>query len=133
MSVKRLLKDRSGAGAVEFALIMPVFAILLFAGAVFGQAFYAIGSVQWAIERTSRDMMLSGSLSEAEFEQQLRTLTSNLTALSYQVSYAETLYGEIRVTEITTVLSYPVNIPLWGQVMLTYPVQVQAPRPFTAA
>jgi Flp pilus assembly protein TadG len=133
MSPARFVRDRSGAGAVEFALIMPVFATLLFAAMVFGQAYYAIGSVQWAIERTARDMMVSGALSEAEFEQRLRARTENMSAMTYQVSYSDTLYGEIRVTEITTVLSYPVTIPFYGELVLTYPVAVHAPRPFSAA
>lgn len=129
----RFTADRSGAGAVEFALIMPVFATLLLAGAVFGQAFYAIGSVQWAIERTARDMMLSSAMTEEQFETRVRGLTEDMAAMNYEVSYAETVYGEIRVTEITTVLSYPVNIPFYGVINVTYPVEVQVPRPTAAA
>lgn len=132
MIPRRFLTDRSGAGAVEFALLMPVFAILLFAGAVFGQAYYAVGTVQYAIERTARDMMMSSALTESEFETRLRALTDEIGNMSYQVSYSETIYGEIRVTEITTVLSYPVTIPLYGEMTITYPVEVLVPRPITA-
>lgn len=127
--IDRLRSDQRGAAAVEFAFVMPVFVVLMSAAALFGQAFYALGSVQWAIERTARDLMLNGDLSTSDFEARVRALTSDLTAMSYQVSYAETIYGEIRVTEVTTTLSYTVNIPVMGDFTLTYPVQVQSPRP----
>lgn len=124
-----LASDTRGAAAVEFAFIMPVFVVLLIGGALFGQAFYAIGSVQWAMERTARDLMLDSDLTTAEFEARVRDLTSGLTAMDYQVSYAETIYGEIRVTEVTTTLNYTMQMPVYGPLTLSYPVQVQIPRP----
>lgn len=125
----RLDLDTRGAAALEFALIMPVFALLLIVGAMLGQAYYTMGSVQWAVERTARDLMVDGSLSESEFESRLRSLTANLTAMSYQVTYTNTVYGEITVTEIQTVLTYTMNLPVVGEVPLSYPVNVQSPRP----
>lgn len=127
--IARFRTDRRGATAVEFAFIMPVFALLLIASAMFGQAFYAIGSVQWAIERTARDLMIDGALTESAFEARVRELTSGLTDLNYQVSYAETVYGEIRVTEVTTVLTYTMRLPVLGDFDLSYPVEVHSPRP----
>lgn len=122
-------RDRRGGAAVEFAFVLPVFVILLLAGAFFGQAFYSIGSVQWAIERTARDLMLDNTLSTAEFEARVRELTAGLTPLDYQVTYAETIYGEIRVTEVTTILRYTMDLPVYGPLVVSYPVEVQIPRP----
>jgi len=126
---RRFIFDRRGGAAIEFAFVMPVFVILLLAGALFGRAFYEIGSVQWAIERTARDMMLDGDLTTAQFEARVRELTGGLTAMDYSVTYAETLYGEIRVTEVTTILNYTLNMPVYGPMTVSYPVEVQIPRP----
>ncbi len=123
------LKDRRGSSAIEFAMLFPVFILLVVAAILFGQAYYALGSVQWAIERTARDMMLDGGLTEAEFENRVRSLTSELTAMDYAVAYQDVNYGEIRVTEITTTLSYTIEIPVVGSYTLTYPVEVHSPRP----
>ncbi len=122
-------RDRQGGTLIEFAMLMPVFLIMTVAAILFGQAYYALGSVQWAIERTARDMMVDGTLTEADFERELNALTSQLTSMSYSVAYADTTYGEIRVTEITTTLAYTIDIPVVGSYTLTYPVEVHSPRP----
>jgi Flp pilus assembly protein TadG len=127
--IARFFSDRRGATALEFAMVMPPFLILTVAAVLFGQAYYAIGSVQWAIERTARDMMLDGDLSETEFETRVRTLTRELTNMDYAVAYQDVTYGEIRVTEITTTLTYNIQIPVLGTYAVTYPVEVHSPRP----
>ena len=122
-------RDTRGSTAVEFAFIAPVFILLVVAAILFGQAYYALGSVQWAIERTARDLMVDGELTEAEFENRVRQLTDSLTAMNYTVAYQDVMYGEIRVTEITTTLQYTINVPVVGSYTLTYPVEVHSPRP----
>ncbi len=122
-------RDTRGSTAVEFAFIAPVFILLVVAAILFGQAYYALGSVQWAIERTARDLMVDGELTEAEFETRVRQLTESLTAMNYTVAYQDVMYGEIRVTEITTTLQYTINVPVVGSYTLTYPVEVHSPRP----
>ncbi|MCP2669534.1 pilus assembly protein [Maricaulaceae bacterium EIL42A08] len=121
--------DTRGSTAVEFAFIAPIFILLVVAAILFGQAYYALGSVQWAIERTARDLMVDGELTEAEFETRVRQLTDSLTAMNYTVAYQDVMYGEIRVTEITTTLQYTINVPVVGSYTLTYPVEVHSPRP----
>ncbi len=122
-------RDTRGSTAVEFAFIAPVFILLVAAAILFGQAYYALGSVQWAIERTARDLMVDGELTEAQFETRVRQLTESLTAMNYTVAYQDVMYGEIRVTEITTTLQYTINVPVVGSYTLTYPVEVHSPRP----
>lgn len=126
---QRFLAQTAGTSAVEFAMLAPVFIVLLVAGVAFGQGFYAIGSVQWAVERTARDLMIDGSLSEAQYEARVRALTENFTGMDFDVSYATENYGEIEVMEVRTVLRYPVRIPLMDTVWLQYPVVTYAPRP----
>lgn len=125
----RLAGDRSGTSAIEFAIVMPAFVILLIAGVAFGQGFYAIGSVQWAVERTARDLMVDGSLSEAQYEARVRALTENFTGMDFEVAYTTPAYGEIEVMQVRTLLRYPVRIPLMDTVWLQYPVDTYAPRP----
>lgn len=125
----RLCADRSGTTAIESAILMPVFIILLIAGVAFGQGFYAIASVQWAVERTARDLMVDGSLSEAQYEARVRDLTQNFTGMEFDVAYTTQSYGEIEVMQVRTMLLYPVRIPLVRTVWLRYPVETYAPRP----
>ena len=126
---RKFSAERSGTSAIEFAIVMPVFIILLIAGVVFGQGFYAIGSVQWAVERTARDLMIDGSLSEAQYEARVRALTENFTGMDFEVAYTTQSYGEIEVMQVRTLLRYPVRIPLMDTIWLQYPVETYAPRP----
>lgn len=125
----RFLADRAGTSAVESAILMPVFLVLLVGGIAFGQGFYAIGAVQWAVERTARDLMIDGSLSESEYETRVREIASAFTGMDFDVSYATENYGDIEVMQVRTILRYPVRIPLMEPVWLTYPVETYAPRP----
>lgn len=122
------VSDTRGASAVEAALLMPVFAVLLVAAVAFGQAFYILGSTQWAVERTARELMLDGALTEAAFEARLRDLTGRFSAIDYQVNYTEALYGEVRVTEVRTILRVPVRLPGFDPFWIEHPVEVHAPR-----
>lgn len=126
---RKFSAERSGTSAIEFAIIMPVFIILLIAGVAFGQGFYAIGSVQWAVERTARDLMVDGNLSEAQYEARVRALTENFTGMDFEVAYTTQSYGEIEVMQVRTLLRYPVRIPLMDTIWLQYPVETYAPRP----
>ncbi|KAA5803458.1 hypothetical protein F1654_06530 [Alkalicaulis satelles] len=122
------LTDRSGASAMEAAILMPVFAVLLMAAAAFGQAFFVVGSAQWAVERTARELMIDGALTEAAFEERLRELTSRFSAIDYDVSYSDILYGEVRVTEVSTMLRYPVRLPGFEPIWIHHRVEIHAPR-----
>jgi len=128
-AVRRFAAGRAGTSAIEFAIVMPIFMVLLVAGIAFGQGFYAVASVQWAVERTARDMMVDGNLTEAQYEARLRDLTSSFTGMDFQVDYSTASYGDIQVTQIRTTLRYPVRIPMMEPVWIVYPVDTYAPRP----
>lgn len=128
---RALGQDRRGTTAVEFALIAPVFVVLLCATLLLGQAFYAANSLQWAVEKTTRDLMLDRNLTEAEFETRLRALVTDLSGVEFTVVYASAIYGEIPVTEVVTNVVYPVQIPLVSPFELRYTIETHAARPLS--
>lgn len=131
---KRMLaawRDRRGSTAIEFALIVPVFVVLLAGTLIMGHGFYTASTLQWAVEETTRDLMLDRHLTEAEFEQRLRDLVAQLSDIDFQVAYAHTVYGEIPVTEVTTEVVYPVAIPLLDPFELRYTIETHAARPLS--
>ena len=123
--------DRGATSAIEFALIVPVFVTLLIGTVMLGHAFYVAGSLQWAVEATTRDLMLDRNLSTAEFEERLRALASSLSDVEFQVAYADVVYGEIPVTEVRTTVSYPIAIPLVQPFNMTYTIETHAARPIS--
>lgn len=127
----RFRADRSGVSAIEFALIVPVFVVLLIGTVMIGHGFYVANSLQWAVERTTRQLMLDRHFTEAQFETELRTLASRLSNVSFDVTYASAMYGEIPVTEVRTTVSYPVSIPLIAPLTMTYTIETHAARPIS--
>lgn len=124
-------QDRSGTTAIEFALVAPVLVILLSATLLLGQAFYTANSLQWAVEKTTRDLMIDRHLTEAEFETRLRALVAELSDVEFTVVYASAIYGEIPVTQVTTSVVYPVQIPLVNPIELRYTIETHAARPLS--
>jgi len=53
-TAKRFWRNRSGAIAVEFAMIMPAFILLAFGVLEFGRALWAYNSLQYAVEEVAR-------------------------------------------------------------------------------
>lgn len=123
--------DQRGIAAIEFALIVPVFVVLLIGTVTIGHAFYVANSLQWAVERTTRQLMLDRNFTETQFEDELRTLASSLSNVQFQVAYASAVYGEIPVTEVTTTVSYPVSIPLIAPLTMNYTIETHAARPIS--
>jgi Flp pilus assembly protein TadG len=59
----RFLKNRRGATAVEFALIMPFFLAMIFGLIEFGRAMWIRNTMQYAVEEAARYGSISGASS----------------------------------------------------------------------
>lgn len=127
--LSRIWRRTEGTTAIEFAMIIPVFVMMIISTIVFGHAFYSMSTIQWAIEDTTRELMIDNTMSDAEFELRAQLMASQLTNIEFDVTFSDSLLGEIPVTEVTTVITYPINIPLYGKFDYVYTVETHAPRP----
>ncbi|MBC7908501.1 MAG: pilus assembly protein [Rhodospirillaceae bacterium] len=64
--LRRLFQDRRGATAVEFALVLPVFLVLLLGTMELGRVMWAHSTLQFAAEEASRYAIAHSSASNAE-------------------------------------------------------------------
>lgn len=64
--IKRLKDDDHGVTAVEFALVTPVFLMLLLGAFEFGQAVYIRGVLQGAVQDAGRDAGLESGVSTVD-------------------------------------------------------------------
>ena len=82
-------RDRTGAGALEFALVAPALIFLIMATIQISLALYKGSTVQWASERVLRMAMVDADISAATLQAQLQAaalaqlLQALLTALGY--------------------------------------------------
>jgi Flp pilus assembly protein TadG len=66
--LRRLVEARGGATAVEFALVLPVFTLLVMGVIQFGWAQHSAGSVRFALEQASRALLLNPSMSDTALQ-----------------------------------------------------------------
>ena len=58
------MTDRKGATVVEFALVLPIFALLLFATIEFGNYFFVQHTLQFATREGTRLALVGGTLND---------------------------------------------------------------------
>lgn len=64
----RLRSCRAGAMAVEFAIVAPIFLLMVLGVVEFGRLFYIKSNLQHAVEQTSRYAMVNSGASMASLE-----------------------------------------------------------------
>jgi Flp pilus assembly pilin Flp len=54
MRIRTLMRDENGAAVVEFALVMPILALVIFGIIDFGRAFYTVNNIISAVREGAR-------------------------------------------------------------------------------
>ena len=130
--IGRFRREERGATAVEFMMVCPLLLILMFGMAGLGQALFTIGSIQWAVERSVRALMIDGSLTQFDLEQRVRDALHDLTDLEFTIHYTEDLSHGIPIVRVYTDITYRVDVPLIPEFSISYRVDTYVPRPFQA-
>jgi Flp pilus assembly protein TadG len=76
-SARRPRRDENGASLVEFAIILPVFALMLFGLIQFGLAFTGWDQLRNGVQASARDVALDGSLCSSMTVSQCETAIEN--------------------------------------------------------
>lgn len=85
---RRFSRDRRGSVAIEFAIIMPVFALMLLAGVQFGLAQNASGTLAYALEKAARSLVLDPTINESGVRTIVLSYLDPGTAAKVSVSLA---------------------------------------------
>lgn len=113
MSAKRtLLTDRSGAGAAEFALVLPLFIALLMGLWEFGWTQHCISSVRFATQKASRALLVNQALTEAQLQAMVRQTLTEVADPNVSVSLAVLNSGPSgRTGRLTAVYTRQIGVP----------------------
>lgn len=128
--IRSFTKEDRGVTAIEFAIVSPLLIMLMFGMMTMGHALFSVASVQWAVERSVRALMIDGSLTQADLEKSIQKSLSNLTNMEFTVHYVEDLTYAIPMVRVYTDIAYHVIIPLIPEFDISYRVETQVPRPF---
>lgn len=127
--LKTLMRERRGATAVEFALVVPIFLIMTMGVFEVGRAFWIKSSMQFAVEETTRFAMVNTGASTAT----LATLAqTNLTAAGVNVAgvtFAATqeVSGSRTFISVTGTYNFSVVVPIVPIPDITLSVKSRVP------
>ncbi len=112
---RSLADSRSGATAVEFALVAPVFLIMAIGIFEMGRAMWIKSSMQYAVEETTRYAIVNPTASATTLQ---TYATSTLTDMGFGYSggvtftATETSSGGVTYKQILGTYSFSVLVPL---------------------
>jgi len=110
--LKHLAGDRSGATALEFAIVAPVFIALLLGVFNFGYALYCGAAVRHAIQQSSRTLMFNPSTTAAVLKS---TAVGKLVAVPVNnlaiTIVTETITANEQIKRVNWTYDYMVYVP----------------------
>jgi Flp pilus assembly protein TadG len=125
--VRQFRLHQGGASALEFALVFPVFAAMLFGTIHMGIAFYYAGSVQYALERTARltmvDQEMTANQVQAAFDNEVSVFTDQDIVVNYSVDTS----GDVPIAALNATYAYEVIVPFVPVFTLTFDAQARVP------
>lgn len=128
--LRRFGRDRSGAGALEFALISPALIFMIIGVIQISLALYKGSTVQWIAERAARVAMIDASVDAAALTQLIESDLAEMGEdLEVQVVFQVDNTGAVPVGRIQVDYSYPVALPLVETFYATFSVDSVVPMP----
>jgi Flp pilus assembly pilin Flp len=128
--VHRLVADRAGAGAVEFAIVAPLLFALLFACLELGWAIQCGSSVRTEVQQAARGLIINPGMSAADLKKKVEQRLQGLPITGFDLSVAEEwINGNARVQRVTWTYEYAMAMPLVPAVVFNFDSSVVVPTP----
>ena len=128
MFLKKLLRDNRGTSAVEFALVSPLFFLIIFGIIDLGRAYWIISSMEYAVEAGGRYAMINSGATGAQIITQAQNNLYAIDQNSVTFTASDTTISGTKYTVVraqATFYSVPAAI-FRGTINLQK--QVQVPR-----
>ena len=129
---RRLRKNRWGATAVEFALVFPVFIVMVAGIVELSRAMWIKATLQFAIEQTARHAVVNTSLTTDELETYAATQLPSLSSDDITFSATSTSTGGFDYVTITASYSFTTVIPIVDIPTIALNASTQVPISETA-
>ena len=111
-SVSKAARDTSGGTALEFALLGPVFLVLLIGFFQVAWAMYCASSVRYALHNSARSLVLNPTMSQSAFQTLVQSAVSPLTSSNVTVTLSRTYPSSgLQLAQATATYSYQIVIP----------------------
>ena len=112
MRIRPFIGRTDGAAATEFALVLPIFAMVMLGTIEVARVIYTQSVVRKVIHSVSREAMIDSSLSDAQLKTNVATAVAKVGVEADEITVASTTNGDGTAT-INFVVSFQhsLNIP----------------------
>lgn len=128
MSARRVrswLGDTGGATAAEFALVLPLFIVMVMGVFEFGWTQHCLSSTRYAMETAARDLMLNPSLTEAELQTRVRAQLQDTADPDVDITLSIATGPAGKIATLTGVYRRNIGVPVLPAFPLTHTVTVE--------
>ncbi len=135
MSVERptqFWRDRRGAGAAEFAIVMPVFVAIVVGVFQLGWGQHCASSLRAALEQSSRALLLDPTLNQTQLQSLVQTKLVGGADTNVTVSLdVQTAADGSRIARLTGIYRRELGLPPLASMPMDYETTVITPLPPT--
>jgi Flp pilus assembly protein TadG len=125
---RQIYQDQNGSSAVEFAIVGPIFIILVIGVIAFGYAIYGVVTVRYALEQTSRVLQLNSSMTKDQLTTILANKITGLGDPNVTLSLSiDPQVGDEKLAHLAVTYTFNVNIPLLPTYSIDYQSAVTVP------
>ena len=126
-SAQRFFSDPSGAAALEFAILAPLFIALMLGVTILGWVFYTMSTMNFVAERVGRVLFLNPSMSSSEIEERVTAELDYLDQSALTVTVSSETASGYRIGRATVSYQFAIEIPLAGTYPWLYTTTVSVP------
>lgn len=125
---RSLLRSETGTAAIEFAVVLPLFVLGVVGIFGIGWAMNGVMAVRHALDETSRQLLLTPTLTQAEMQKKIDADISYLgnSKVTVQLTY-DSPSGDFTLVHAKALYPFDIPIPVLNMVPLEYQASIAVP------
>lgn len=124
---RELWSDEEASSALEFAILGPVFLMLIFGVIGLGWTIHAVSNVNYVAERVGRVLQLNPKMSEADITTTIRGQLSYLDPKQLTITLNKDSAGGINMGHANVRYDLVYDVPFVGSFPVSYRTSVSVP------
>jgi len=126
---RRGIRDQRGATAAEFAILLPVFCMMVFGTIEVSRMMYMGASVQWAVDRAARMVVVDPDVSDADLEDAVNGYLTAAGSPDVAIVSAEEDFGGVPVIRLSAHYDHVLYGPFISGFTVGFDFETLVPRP----
>jgi len=126
--LRRFIRARDGAAALEFAIVGNVFILVLMGISYTAIMLWHKSHLNWAVDAASRVAAVNTSVTQAQMTTAVNNYLTSVGMDTATVTYSVQTQGGVKVGLISATLSETMTVPLLSTYHLTYSASARVPQ-----